>query len=278
MEALTKYWGFYLVAAVDSNSVGVQDLHIALDEVVRHQEWVSDLSRVPSEDRASQNDLNSLIASKKLRKVLAARIVVFQLFLEVAIQVDGALLEKHKRIWLLFQSFDPLEPLGTAHPFVRVMGQLHRASDEALDTLIRRLDKIRDTYMPQTQFILAVDEAQRLAMTFPHSFISSTDPELPRSMIREVAKVSTILRGKLVVAGTGLSLEDLSDALASGVSKFEEVDLFHGLGMFDTPQKLKSFFQRYIPASILESTSWLRLQQRIREYLLGRSVNIFILN
>jgi hypothetical protein len=57
-----------------------------------------------ADTRARQNDLNSRIAWKQLQKILAARTVVFKLFLQLAIKVDGELLEKHKRIWLLFQS------------------------------------------------------------------------------------------------------------------------------------------------------------------------------
>ena len=56
--------------------------------------------------------------------------------------------------------------------------------------------------------------------------------------------------------------------MASGVSKpAGAVKLFHQLGMFDTLPKLKPFLEHYLPASILESPSGYRLQQRIREYL-----------
>ena len=72
------------------------------------------------------------------------------------------------------------------------------------------------------------------------------------------------------MSGTGLSLEDLEDDVASGVSKPRAVDLFHQLGIFDSWPKLKPFLERYIPTSILESPSGYRLQQRIREYLQGR--------
>jgi hypothetical protein len=72
------------------------------------------------------------------------------------------------------------------------------------------------------------------------------------------------------VSGTGLSLADLEDAMAPGVSKPAKVKLFHQLGMFDTWPKLEQFLRRYIPASILETPSGYRLQQRMQEYLLGR--------
>jgi hypothetical protein len=74
-----------------------------------------------------------------------------------------------------------------------------------------------------------------------------------------------------IVSGTGLSLGDLRDSTASGVSKSpESVRVFHELGMFDTWPKLKKFLERYTPASFLETPSGYCLQLRIREYLLGR--------
>ncbi|KAM6498778.1 hypothetical protein JOM56_006726, partial [Amanita muscaria] len=263
---LTKYWGFYLVTVPDVNGVGIRDLQDVLNEVTDNRDWISDLRPLSSEKRTVQSELNSLIASKPLKKVLAARIVVFELFLKLAIHVDGELQEKHKRIWLLFQLFDQLDSQGgTLHPFVRIIRHcLPHASAEALDILIGRLDTIRARYLPLSRFI-----AIRL---YPRSFVSSTNNEVFRSILREIVKVFTKSPIKLVVSGTGLSLGDLEDSMASGVSKptTNTTILSHGLGMFDTWPKLKAFLDRYVPASFSETPSGYRLQQRIREYLLGR--------
>jgi len=40
----------------------------------------------------------------------------------------------------------------------------------------------------------------------------------------------------VVVSGTGLSLEELREAIASGVSK-DDIFVFHDLGMFETWEK-----------------------------------------
>ena len=59
--------------------------------------------------------------------------------------------------------------------------------------------------------------------------------------------------------------------MASKVPKpAKVVQLFHELGMFDIWPKLKSFLERYVSASILDSSSRYHLQQRMREYLQGR--------
>ena len=115
----------------------------------------SNLKEVPLEKRAAQNGVNNYIVSRALRRVLAARIVVFQHFLQVARQVDGGLQEKHKRIWLLFQLFDQLDcQCGGSHPFIRIINKLRRASNDALDELISRLSGIIDKEFPRSRLIL----------------------------------------------------------------------------------------------------------------------------
>jgi hypothetical protein len=271
LEGLTKYWGFYLVVAPDANGVGVRDLIEVLQELPGYTGWVSDLEKVSIEERATRQAANSQIVSRHLRKVLAARIIGFQLFLELAKDVDGKLQEKHKRIWLFFQLSDGVIPYsGNWHPFLRIISCLRHARDEILDGLIRRLDTIRRDYLLDSHFILGLDEAQHASRMYPRSFISSTNPAEFRSIICEVTAVFTNLPIKLVVSGTSLSLVEVQNAITSGVSKPLEVESFHELGMFDTWPKLEKFLKLYIPATILESNSGNRLQQRMREYLQGR--------
>jgi len=268
LEGLTKYWGFYFVAAQDINKVGIRDLADALDRIGEDAQWVSDLRSVSPRKRALQNDLNKRIARRHLHIVLAARIIVFKLFLQLAIKVDGELLDKHKRIWLLFQSGQV--NLKRTHPFLHIMHDcLEDASPEALHKLINRFNHIRDKYFPGSKFIIGLDEAQQAARLYHDCFISSTNSKTYRSIVREIAHVFRKLEIDLVVLGTGLSLEELREAIASGVSK-DDLFIFYDLGMFDTWEKLQPFLERYVPASFLQSPSGDHLQKRIREYLLGR--------
>src|ERR1700733_12936711 len=128
LEGLARYWGFYFVAIPDINGVGVRDLRDALDNVTQYSEWVSDLNLIKYEERAAQQEVNRWIVSKHLRRVLAARVIVFELFLQLAMEAHGSLQEKHKRIWLFFQLSDNLDPSSReTHPFVRIMRCLSRA-------------------------------------------------------------------------------------------------------------------------------------------------------
>jgi hypothetical protein len=146
---------------------------------------------------------------------------------------------------------------------------LHRASNEVLVTLVERLSNIRDEYLPPSHFIFVLDEAQQAARSYPYCFMSFNSDGVFLSIIREIVEVFTKSPIKLVVSGTGPSLAEIEDTMASGVSKPAGA-ASHQLGMFDTWSKLKPFLERCIPVFILESPSGYRLQQRIRKYLQGR--------
>jgi hypothetical protein len=271
LEGLTKYWGFYIVAAPDDNRVGIRDFEEVLNQLPRYNEWTPDLETVNIEERFHRQAKNSYILSRHLQKVLAARIVVFELFLGLALEVDNTLQEKHKHIWLLFQLSDGVVPYsGNRHPFLRIISCLRHASDEVLDELVRHLGSIRRDYLSDPHFILGLDEAQQASRMYPHAFVSFTNPHEFRSIIREVTTIFTKLPIKFVVSGTGLSLVELKNAMSSSVSKPLKVHLFHELGMFDTWESMELFLKRYIPATFLESNSGNCLKQRMREYLLGR--------
>jgi hypothetical protein len=191
MEALTKYWGFYFVAVPDSNGVGVTDFHDALDGVAMYNEWIPDLRTLDEMQRPTQSNVNSYIAKKVLRKVLAARVVVFKIFLELVKEMDKDLHEKNKRIWLLFQVSDQLNPLVPGlHPFNRIIRNcLVHASYEAVKTLIYRLGDIRRHYIPRSNFIIGLDEAQYAVGQYRHAFLSSVDHTVYRSMLCKAVKV-----------------------------------------------------------------------------------------
>jgi len=97
------------------------------------------------------------------------------------------------------------------------------------------------------------------------------------SALREITRVALEGTVKLVLSGTGLSLEEVESALASGVSKTSVKDfrLIHDLGAFDNWTILEPFIRRYVPGFVLDTRSGYHLQYRIRQYLLGRPANLF---
>jgi hypothetical protein len=74
-------------------------------------------------------------------KVLAAQMVVFKLFLELTVKMDGHLQEKHKHAWLMFQISNVLDCSDLfRHSFIQVnINCLGDATPEALEVLVGRL-------------------------------------------------------------------------------------------------------------------------------------------
>src|SRR5262245_14750055 len=102
MEGLCQNWGFYFVASPDTNSIGISDVKDALASFRDYTAWTEVLPtqlEYPRE-RASCQGTNEAIARKAFMKVLAARVVVFEEFLELAVRIDGHI---HKHAWLMFQ-------------------------------------------------------------------------------------------------------------------------------------------------------------------------------
>jgi hypothetical protein len=267
------------VATVDTNHVGVGDMKAAISAVSNYPDWTEDLRNCAADQRAAREASNRRITTKVLMKVLAARMIVFELFLELAVKMDGQLQEKHTHAWLMFQISNVLNRSNPdQHPFIQVNNEcLGGASPEALVALVGRLRSIRTKYFPSAaHFFLVVDEAQVAAASSPYAFLSCNDGAKPRSLLREVIRVGADLGNpiiKLIVSGTGLSLETVNEVLASGVGKPATdggFDVFHDVGSFGTQESQRAYLDRYVPQSVLASSSGQILCKRICNWLLGR--------
>ena len=104
----------------------------------RNGSRLSELRFVSAPNRAHRNDLNSRIARKQPQKIPAARTVVFELFLQLAIKVDGS-------CWKSISAFGYYSNLkwGSVpipHPVHTIMDKcLLNASPQALRILVRRV-------------------------------------------------------------------------------------------------------------------------------------------
>ncbi len=272
LEGLIKHWGLYFVAARDENEVGVDDLENALTDIGYYEDWTDDLRSFEGPAQLEREKSNIHISNRAVKKVLAARLVVFELFLHLAEARDCIILPEHRRVWLLFQLCNPLPGFGTPHPFITMKMCLDRASDRALTLLINDFARVHRRYLPRSSnFFITLDEAQVANRLNRFSFLSSSNRTKSRSVLREIVKVFSVLVSRIVVSGTGLSLEDVENDLTSGVAKpLGRFKTFVDFGMLDDPLKLGATLRKYIPPSILESDSGKSLQLRIREYLPGR--------
>lgn len=194
LEGLIKYWGLYFVTARDENNVGVDDLENALNDIGFYEDWTDDLRSFEGPAQKEREKSNIHISNIAVKMVLAARLVVFELFLQLAIARDRSILPEHRRIWLLC---NPLPGFETPHPFVTMKRCLDRASDRALTFLIYDFERVHRRYFPRSKFFITLDEAQVASRLNRFSFLSSSNPTKSRSVLREIVKVFSDLVSRL---------------------------------------------------------------------------------
>jgi hypothetical protein len=203
-------------------------------------------------------------------------VVVFEQFLELAIQMDGHLQQRHKHPWLTFQLSNLLDPNDCdIHPSNKI--DLGGAAPDALRTPVRqRLSTIRTkSFHHDPRFFFVLDEAQVAARSSPSAFVSSKDLSKPRSILRAIIDVwvaLTLPNIPFIVSGTGLSLDTVDEVFSSGVGKpaAQGFYVFHDVGSFDTKESQRTYLDHYIPQSLLTSIAGIALCKRMFDWLLGR--------
>jgi len=189
LEGLTKSWRLYFIAARDNNGVSVNDLEAALEDIGQYEDWTIDIRPYEGQDRDDRNKSNIHIYDRAIKKVVAARLLVFRLFLQLAEACNGSLGPEHQRLWLLFQLSNPLPGFETPHPFVMMKECLDSASHGALSTIIKDFEQICTQYFPESRFTIVLDEAQQAVRLHRFSFLSACEPTKFRSILREIVTV-----------------------------------------------------------------------------------------
>ena len=243
--------------------------------------WVRNVMKDPSpQEVINANDSNETIAFNRISKVLLARWIVFQAFIEVAKDLNGGVIHPNiRRDWLLFQIL-PFVHVNDMNPF---LGLIHTclvgASYEVLTSLRAQLvlDKILGSaFDPTTEsFFYVLDEAQVAGKQYMGAF-SDVDGEVPRPVLRPIIRhlvTSSKPFVKIIVSGTGFSLELFKTALASGVGKDSSSwDVVHTTGDFANQNTQLAYLSRYLPPSFFLSQSGRVLKARMYEWLRGRYV------
>jgi hypothetical protein len=244
--------------------------------------WIKDIFKDrKADDIQDANDGNEAIAFNRLYKVLLARWIVFRIFIEVARDRNsGKLPDTIKRDWLLFQIL-PHVLIDDKHPFVALMNTcLVGASTTNLQLMLDEIwpsavlgsafDHKRDT------FFYILDEAQVAGeQTNGHmGAFSDANCKIPRPVLRPIVRAwtaSTPPTVKIIVSGTGFSLDLFRTVLTSGIGKDPNAwDVVHTMGDFINRKRQESYVARYLPPSFLHSKSGAALLRRVFEWLRGR--------
>lgn len=229
-EGLSRYWGFYFVATQDSNGIGSRDLQSMIDIMPSIPGWTSNIFKHRSEEgemRANKEShaTNERIASTRISRVLLARWLIFEAFVNVSKKLNkGNLGEGLRHDWLLFQIHPPVMDNGF-DPFLALAdGCLAGVDGDVLRTLHLQVGPkkvLGSTFKDQDSFVYVLDEAQAAGSQHTEAFVDvSGEVSRPvlRPIIRQLAE-SDRRDVKIIVSGTGFSLELFKTALASSVSK-----------------------------------------------------------
>jgi hypothetical protein len=243
--------------------------------------WVDDIfdDHTPKSIKKA-NDNNEKIAFNRLSKVLLARWIVFRAFLAVAMEQNaGNLPDDVKRDWLLFQIL-PLVLIDDEHPFLALMNAcLVGVSTEVLEDL---LDEFRPTTVlgsafdpDRDTFFYVLDEAQVAGDLYKGAFADG-HATIPRPVLRPIICAwtsSTSPAIKVIVSGTGFSLDLFRTVLTSGTGKDTDSsawEVVHETGDFINRDTQVSYISLYLPPTFLSSSSGAGLTTRMYEWLRGR--------
>ncbi|KAJ6470239.1 hypothetical protein C8R47DRAFT_1054920 [Mycena vitilis] len=276
LEGLCLYWGFYFASAVDSNRVGSFDVQNAIESYVPDSqgftEALPDTAGHTAYMLALEN--NRRIAARRFTEILLARLVIFQLFIEV-IKTRLDILEP-KKLWLLLQLYP--HRLGYGDIFVRLTVILRGSPHEWLkDQIQERFEAIQEWCYSyeNTPFFIVLDEAQHAARRHFSAFRSEMQLHIHRPILREIVRAWVIdffafLGFWMVISGTGIDHATIGKVIASAVMKPAAYQLLSSIGGFPSLSAHANFVERYIPPRILEMPRGRALVERITRWLHGR--------
>jgi hypothetical protein len=221
---------------------------------------------------------NETIVANRVSKVLLARWVVFDAFVQVAKDLNGGVVDSRvRRDWLFFQIL-PLVRLDNMDPFSALIRTCLTAVDsEVLDSLRASLNPQRvlgSAFNSTTSFFYVLDEAQVAGKQYMGAFadqVGNAQRPVLSPIIRHLATSDRLVN--LIVSGTGFSLKLFQTVLASGISKGPAAwQVAHVTGDFSKKDVQLAYVSCYLPPSFLLSTSGTHLKTRMYEWLRGRYV------
>ncbi|KAJ7746501.1 hypothetical protein DFH07DRAFT_942678 [Mycena maculata] len=277
LEGLCLHWGFYFASIVDSNQIGSHDVQNAIQFTIPNSPgFAADLTTLHFNERRLSLEQNRDIARKRFSEILLARIIIFQLFLEVIAERTVA---EPKKLWLLLQ----LHPRRLGYSGGDFFEALTAALQNSPENWIKkqgdqRFEAIRTRWNLQgyndPAFFLVLDEAQYAARRHFSAFRSDANDWIPRPILREiitawVLSLFAALGLWMVISGTGVDSDVIAQIMASRVAKPGD-PLITNVGAFTNHETHVAFIKQYIPPRILKTTSGDALVERMSYWLRGR--------
>jgi hypothetical protein len=223
----------------------------------------------------NQMDLNVQIAEHMFFRILLARFLVFSRFLSQIRRLSGDISTQKAALLRRQWTFLQLQPEICVQEDVFTSIALGLLSAASLNYLKMNLLTIRTECFAATKsahFFFILDEGQTLGTRFLSHFRSSTND--PRSILKYVIKAWKFLpEPTILVSGTGLSLEVLSESVHSNsVKPAVNWRIFTDIGYFKDVQLHNAYIINHVWPNRLLSCAQLAVLDRCWRWLRGRSV------
>lgn len=272
LEGLWHNWGFYFTARSQPGELGSSDL----EETLMRLEKTDGLVKITEENITETLRTNGAAAHRRFLQLLVARMIIFRIFLQCAISMPYGITEGHKGRWLLLQAA-PVTLMG-GDIFAELTRKLIRASSEYIEDLFdKELTEVVSLFsrcQPRPPTLVTVlDEAQVILNLLSTCFRSNEDPNLPRPILCELLSTWTPLVQRLIVSGTGMSMQLVESVLASAVAKEDgshPPETVTDLGAFDNEKDQREYLEKYLPPGFLDTPSGNAVATRAGYWLHGR--------
>ena len=203
-------------------------------------------------------------------QVLYARLLIFDEFLRIAAsEQPSGITDKHKGQWLLLQVAPAsLVDSDIFHDIYFASGVAHFA-----DLQLHCVDLLHNIKKMIGHFpVCVLDEAQRPSRVLPNWFHN----ELSRPVLRQIiaAWISTPIRIRMIISGTGVSMRELRTIFTSAVVKEGGLEprMVVKLGAFDAQENQSAYLRKYCPPGFLDTATGEYLVSRVFFWLHGRCV------
>ncbi|KAJ7753844.1 hypothetical protein B0H16DRAFT_1372898 [Mycena metata] len=264
-EGLCQDWGFYFSATDNASGYAAQDMTDILEtRLPREPRFVQDLSPWTDFTRRLKSSDNQQIAAHHFNAVLLARLLMFQMFVELMYETGPT--PEHKLRWLLFQLRPRLvaawdSAVHLTHILLKDDGSYLK------ECVTETMAKIRDIFGGEVHLFYVLDEAQAPAASFPSAFYTGGQlhPILPE--ILRAWQVHTVdsFEVSFVISGTRIPKE-MFDYEGNKSSRHRWTS---NTGGFDQSTQ-RRYIESFLPPSIVGSQTADRLISRAWNWMRAR--------
>jgi len=183
--------------------------------------------------------------------------------------MPGGITDEHKGRWLLLQIASTT--FLKEDPFEKLSLELWGVPDEYFLRKIKSEKTTIDMLLQGQKLFCVLDEAQVPTELASECFKSKDKPYEDRPILRELIMAWSGTLPKLIISGTGISMEKTDVVLSSRIAKEGgEVQTFTDLGVFDSEEGQRAYMERYLPSGFLNGPSGEKLASRAAYWLHGR--------